>query len=208
MGSLREGLGRLGYRSVTHPEARPGPTGPGRAAERDAVLRRPRRAGPISRLPYDPVRQIAEDHAIGNLDADAGLPALVLERHLDGGPDCPAGTGRRDPKPGDRYLLRSGRLSLAAEDRPHFYVRTLGAASADAPASWPSQPDRASVFRLTPYRRARALHARQAGSRLPLTAEDGRAQISGDLRVQRQAQGTSAAVFVPDAPGRFGVPSP
>ena len=207
MGSLREGLGRLGYRSVTHPEARPGPTGPGRAAERDAVLRRPRRAGPISRLPYDPVRQIAEDHAIGNLDADAGLPALVLERHLDGGPDCPAGTGRRDPKPGDRYLLRSGRLSLAAEDRPHFYVRTLGAAYADAPGSWPSWPGRVSVARVTLHHRATALHARQASSRLPLTTEDVRAQISRDVQVQLKTQGTSAAGFVPDVPERVGVPS-
>jgi hypothetical protein len=108
----------------------------------------------------------------------------------------------------DRYLLCSDRLSPVAEDRPHFYVQTLGAASADAPASWPSQPDRASVFRLTPYRRARALHARQAGSRLPLTAEHRRPQISGDSRAQRQVQGTSAAAFVPDAPGRSGVPSP
>jgi hypothetical protein len=83
----------------------------------------------------------------------------------------------------------------------------LGAADARAPTSWPSEPGRVSVFRLT-LQRARALHVRQAGSRLPLTAEDGRSQISGDLRVQRQAQGTSAAVFVPDAPGRFGVPSP
>jgi hypothetical protein len=36
--------------------------------------------------------------------------------------------------------------------------------------------------------RASALHARQAGSRLPLTAEDRRSQISGDLRVQRRAR--------------------
>jgi hypothetical protein len=42
--------------------------------------------------------QIAEDHAIDNVVADAGLPALVLERHLDGKPDCPADTGLRDPQ--------------------------------------------------------------------------------------------------------------
>ena len=42
------------------------------------------------------LRQIAQDHAIGNLVADAGLPTLVLERHLDGKPDCPAGPGLRD----------------------------------------------------------------------------------------------------------------
>jgi hypothetical protein len=84
----------------------------------------------------------------------------------------------------------------------------LSAASADAPAGWPSLPGRVSVSRLTLYHRARTLHARQAGSRLPLTAEDGRSQTSGDLRAQRKAQGTSVAVFVPDAPGRTGVPSP
>ena len=173
MGGLREGLGRLGYRSVTHPEARPGPTGPGRAAERDAVLRRPRRAGPISRLPYDPVRQIAEDHAIGNLDADAGLPALVLERHLDGRPERVADTCLRDSRAGDRYLLCSDRLSPVAVDRPHFSVQTLRAAYADALPSWPSWPGLVSMFRLTLYHGARALHARQAGSRLPLTAQDG-----------------------------------
>jgi hypothetical protein len=90
------------------------------------------------RLPCDPVRQIAEDHTIGNLVADAGLPALVLERHLDGKPDCLADTSLRDPRAGDRYLLRSDRLSPVAEDRPHFNVQTLGAASAGAPAGWPS----------------------------------------------------------------------
>jgi hypothetical protein len=83
-------------------------------------------------------RQIAGDFTIGNLAADAGLPALVLERRLDGKPDCPADTALRDSRAGDRYLLRSDRLGPAAEDRPHFYVATLGAAYAAAPASWPS----------------------------------------------------------------------
>jgi hypothetical protein len=84
------------------------------------------------------LRQIADDHTIGNLFADIGLPALVLERHLDGKPDCPADTSLRDSRADDRYLLRSDRISPIAEDRPHFHVRTLGAVYADAPASWPS----------------------------------------------------------------------
>jgi hypothetical protein len=84
------------------------------------------------------LRQIAEDHAIGNLFADIGLPALVLERHLDGRPDCPADTSLRDSRAGNRYLLCSDRLSPVAEDRPHFNVQTLGAVYADAPASCPS----------------------------------------------------------------------
>ena len=44
------------------------------------------------------LRQIAEDHAIGNVAADAGLPALVLERHLDGRPERAADTRLRDPQ--------------------------------------------------------------------------------------------------------------
>ena len=42
--------------------------------------------------------QIAEDHAIGNVAADVGLLALVLERHLDGRPERAADTGLRDPQ--------------------------------------------------------------------------------------------------------------
>ena len=75
---------------------------------------------------------------IGNLAADVGLLALVHGRHLDGKPGCSAGTALRDSRADDRYLLRSDRLSRVAEDRPHFYVRTSGAAHADAPASRPS----------------------------------------------------------------------
>ena len=130
------------------------------------------------------LRQIAEDHAIGNVVADAGLLALVFERHLDGKPDCPAGTGLRDSRAGDRCLLRSDRLSPAAEDRPHFYVQTLGAAYADAPVDWPSWPGWVSVFRLTLYRWAKALYARQAGSRLPLRRRSA-------LADQRRSTGTA-----------------
>jgi hypothetical protein len=74
MGGLREGLGGLGYRSVTYLEHTPGRTGLGRAA----VLQRPCRAGPMLRLSCDPVRQIAKDHAIGDIVAGVDLPALVL----------------------------------------------------------------------------------------------------------------------------------
>ena len=93
--------------------------------------------------------RIAEDHTIGNLVADDGLLALVPERHLDGKTDCPADAGLRDSRAGDRYPLRAGRLSPVAGDRPHFYVQTLRAASAGAPASRPSWPGRVSATRLT-----------------------------------------------------------
>jgi hypothetical protein len=66
------------------------------------------------------------------------LPAVVPGRHLTGKLGCPVGAGLRDSRASGRCLLRSDRLSLVAEDRPHFYVRTLGAAYADAPASRPS----------------------------------------------------------------------
>ena len=85
MGSLREGLGRLGYRSVTHPEARPGPDDLGALLaaipfSSDRAVLAPYRGFRAIRL-----RQSAEDHAIGNVVADAGFPALVLERHLHAG---------------------------------------------------------------------------------------------------------------------------
>ena len=135
------------------------------------------------------LRQVADDHAIGNVAASVGLLALVPERHLDGKPGFPAAIGLWDLRADDRCLLGSDRLSPVAEDRPHFYVQTLRAASAGAPASWPSWPGRVSVSRMTRSHRARALHARQASSRLPRTTQDGRSQISDDLQVQRQAQG-------------------
>jgi len=139
------------------------------------------------RLSCDPVRQIAEDHTIGNVVTAAGLPVLVLERHLAAAQSVWPIQACGIRRPGDCYLLCSHRLSPVAEDRPHFYVQTLHAAYADAPASWPSWPGPGQSVRLTLYHGARALHARQAGSRLPLAAEDGRSQISGDLQVQRKA---------------------
>jgi hypothetical protein len=54
----------------------------------------------------------------------------------------------------------------------------------------------------------KALRARHAGSRLALTAEDGRPQISGNTRYRDEPGGTSAAAFLADAPERIGVPSP
>ena len=148
---------------------RTGSTPPaGRDLGRDAVLERPCRTGPVGDFRAIRLCQIAEDHTIGNVVGSAGLLVLVLERHLDDRPDCAADTGLRDPQAGHRYLLCPDRLSPVAEDRPHFYVRTLSAASADAPAGWPCLPGRVSVSRLTLYRWARALHARP--SRLPAPA--------------------------------------
>jgi protein phosphatase len=90
------------------------------------------------RLRRGQLRPSTEDHTTGNLAWDAGLLAPVLARHLDGRPDRPADVGLRDLQADHRYLLRPDEPSPVAEDRPHRNVLTLRAASAGAPASWPS----------------------------------------------------------------------
>jgi hypothetical protein len=104
MGGLREGLGRLGYRSVTHPEARP-PAG----RDLGALLA----AMPLS-----------SDRAV--LARCCDFRSIRSARPLRTKPDCPAGTGLRDSRVRDRYLLCSDTLTPVAEDRPHFYVQTFG----------------------------------------------------------------------------------
>jgi hypothetical protein len=86
-----------------------------------------------------------------------------------------------DLRAGGRYLLFTGGLEPVVDDRPS---------------------------RLTPYHWARVLQAGQAGSRLPLRAEDARPQISRDTGRCETPGGASGAAFVPDAPERIGVPSP
>jgi protein phosphatase len=63
------------------------------------------------RLRGGQLRQITEDHTIGNLVWDAGFLAPVLARYLDGRPDRSADLGERDLRAGDRYLLCSDGLS-------------------------------------------------------------------------------------------------
>jgi serine/threonine protein phosphatase PrpC len=62
------------------------------------------------------LRQITEDHTIGNLVWDAGLLAPVLARYVDGRPDRSADLGLRDLRAGDRYLLCSDGLSPVVDD--------------------------------------------------------------------------------------------
>ena len=76
------------------------------------------------------LRQITEDHTIGNLVWDAGSLAPVLARYLDGEPDRSADLCLLDLRGGDRYLLCTGELSPAADDRTLRNVLT----SADGPA--------------------------------------------------------------------------
>ena len=162
------------------------------------------------RLPRVPdsrrlARQITNDHRIGMLVWAADLLALVLARHLDGRPDRRADMVLRAD---GRYLQCTGRLSLVVDDRPQRNVLiSVPYPPRRRPAGRPSSRP-ASVSRLTPYRCAGVQHAGQAGSRLPLSAEDARPQISRDTGSREMPGGTSAAAFVPDAPGRIGVPSP
>ena len=63
-----------------------------------------RRDSRTFRLRDGQLRQITEDHTIGNLVWDAGFLAPVLARYLDGRPDRSADLGVRD--------LRAGRTTL------------------------------------------------------------------------------------------------
>jgi hypothetical protein len=81
------------------------------------------------------LRPITEDHTLGSLTWSAGLLASALERHLDGRPDRSADLSLRDLRTCGRYLLRTGGPSPVIDDRPHFYVLTLRAASTDAPSN-------------------------------------------------------------------------
>ena len=142
----------------------PGRTGLGRAAGRDALLSdrtvlamllRPcDPALPDRRGPRDRQRRRRRRPARAGPRTASGRQAKLPGRYR------PAGFAGRG-----RYLLCSDRLSPVAVDRPHFSVQTLRAAYADALPSWPSWPGLVSMFRLTLYHGARALHARQAGSR-------------------------------------------
>ncbi len=80
------------------------------------------------------LRHIAEDRTIGNLVADAGLLAPVLGRHHRLRTD----TSLRDPRAGDRYLLRSDRLGRSQKTDHTFMYKLWAPHTPDAPASWPS----------------------------------------------------------------------
>jgi protein phosphatase len=82
------------------------------------------------RLRDERLRQITEDHTIGNLVWDAGSLAPMLARYLDGEPGRSADIGLRELRAGDRYLLCTGGLSTVLDDRTVRDVLT----SADGPA--------------------------------------------------------------------------
>ena len=73
------------------------------------------------------LRQITEDHILGNLVSNAGALAPVLSRYLDGRPDRSPDLGLCVLRPGDRYLLCSDGLS------PVVSTEAVGAVLAAAP---------------------------------------------------------------------------
>ena len=92
------------------------------------------------------LRQITEDHVLGNLVSNSGPLAPVLSRYLDGRPDRSPDLGLRELRPGDRYLICSDGLSpvvsseeigaaLAAAAGPADGVRQLVALAEDAGAA-------------------------------------------------------------------------
>src|SRR5438552_2942963 len=81
------------------------------------------------RLRGDVLRRLTEDHVMGNLVSNAGDLAPVLTRYLDGRPDRSPDLGRRELRPGDRYLLCSDGLSPVVAD---LAIREVLAAAADA----------------------------------------------------------------------------
>jgi serine/threonine protein phosphatase PrpC len=98
------------------------------------------------------LRQLTEDHILGNLVSNAGPMAPVLVRYLDGRPDRSPDLGLRELLPGDRYLLCTDGLSpvvattairdvLAAAADPHEAVGQLVALAEEAGA-----PDNISVI--------------------------------------------------------------
>jgi len=88
------------------------------------------------RLRDGQLRQITEDHVLGNLVSNAGPLAPVLSRYLDGRADRSPDLGLRDLRIGDRYMICSDGLSpvvgseeigavLAAAAEPAAAVRQL-----------------------------------------------------------------------------------
>ncbi len=98
------------------------------------------------------LRQITEDHVLGNLVSNAGPLAPVLSRYLDGRPDRSPDLGLRELCAGDRYLICSDGLSpvvsteaidtvLATATNPADAVRQLVALAEESGA-----PDNVSVI--------------------------------------------------------------
>jgi serine/threonine protein phosphatase PrpC len=84
------------------------------------------------RLRDSHLRQITEDHVLGNLVSNAGALAPVLSRYLDGRPDRSPDLGLRELRAGDRYLICSDGLSPVVSAEAIGAVLASAADTADA----------------------------------------------------------------------------
>jgi protein phosphatase len=84
------------------------------------------------RLRDGQLRQITEDHVLGNLVSNAGPLSPVLSRYLDGRPDRSPDLGLRDLRIGDRYLICSDGLSPVVGSEEIGAVLAAAAYPADA----------------------------------------------------------------------------
>jgi serine/threonine protein phosphatase PrpC len=84
------------------------------------------------RLRDGQLRQITEDHVLGNLVSNAGPLAPVLSRYLDGRPDRSPDLILRDLRAGDRYLICSDGLSPVVSSEEIGAVLATAADPADA----------------------------------------------------------------------------
>jgi serine/threonine protein phosphatase PrpC len=78
------------------------------------------------------LRQITEDHVLGNLVSNAGPLAPVLSRYLDGRPDRSPDLGLRHLRTGDRHLICSDGLSPVVSSKEIGAVLVAAADPADA----------------------------------------------------------------------------
>ena len=84
------------------------------------------------RLRHGRLRQITEDHVLGNLVSNAGPLAPVLSRYLDGRPDRSPDLGLRELRTGERYLICSDGLSPVVSDEAIGAVLAAATDPADA----------------------------------------------------------------------------
>lgn len=78
------------------------------------------------------LRQITEEHVLGNLVSNTGPLGPVLSRYLDGRPDRSPDLGLRDLRTGDRYPICSDGLSPVVSSEEIGAVLAAAADPAEA----------------------------------------------------------------------------
>jgi hypothetical protein len=134
---------------------------------------------------------------------------VSLPRHLEARPGRPADMSLLDLSADDRYLQCTNRLSPVVDDRTHRNVLIFPAPR--PPTRRPARHPSRGAGPACPSRRRTAVQGPACGAnRLPppTARRDARPQISRDMRYRETPGSTSARAFLPDVPGRIGVPSP